>query len=757
MNFMDYLASLAPVGETLLVVKQKPTGDKYLDGTPRYVWPAMPPSQYSAGGAWYANTASFISQRMQTRLSASTANATHCLVMVLDDIGTKCKVPPLAPTWIMETSKDNFQYGYAFNEQPTIGDFSAAINAIAAAGFTDAGAINPVRNFRVPGSKNFKRGNFESVLAEFHPEREFTLPDICAALGVTPAAADTAQARAVNLMDNGDDDVLEWLDAHGLVLDAGNPQGWFSVRCPNSADHSDKNPSGRYAPLTRAYTCFHEHCGDWNSARFLDWVASQGGPKHAPGVRDTLLADVMSKALAKIKPSDMFSDNSDAVIADAEAREMTRVIASRWWERFAYVEDDDAYFDLVTRREMSRQTFNALYRHVDCRSIHTGRKIESSISFDEQREAHGSKTLNAITYSAGDDVLVSRDGGLLGNRWRNARPEHAPGDVTPWLEHCEQLIPDSIEREHCLDVMAHRVQFPEIKINHAVLHGGVEGCGKDTMWAPLLWAVCGPHMINRGIMDNDTVSSQWGYQLEAEILLINELREPDAAQRRAFANRLKPIIAAPPDYLPINRKGLHPYMMANRLLVLAFTNDPSPMSLASQDRRWFCIWSDTPRISPAKASKLWKWYATGGFQAVASWFYARQLMFDAKAAPPDTEFRLNLIEHGMSTAESMLVHMMRNRHGEFARGVIGAPFHDLCARASAHMPPGTKVPPAALFHALQEVGWRNLGRVASVEFTSKRHMYCAPELAGVSKSELRRNLEMPIKPSLSIVENRSQS
>jgi hypothetical protein len=198
---------------------------------------------------------------------------------------------------------------------------------------------------------------------------------------------------------------------------------------------------------------------------------------------------------------------------------------------------------------------------------------------------------------------VPRTGELFGNRWRDARPASSAGDIQPWLDHCAVLVPDAGEREHCYDVMAFRVQHPNQKINHAVLHGGLEGCGKDTMWAPMIWAVCGPQLLNRGIMDNDTVTSQWGYQLESEVLLINELREPDAAQRRAFANKLKPIIAAPPEYLPINRKGLHPYMMLNRIFVLAFSNDPSPISLSSQDRRWFCLWSGAPAYAARPGRK----------------------------------------------------------------------------------------------------------------------------------------------------------
>ena len=93
--------------------------------------------------------------------------------MMLDDIGTKSKEPPLAPTWVMETSEGSFQWGYAFSEQPSKGDFTAAITAIAEAGYTDPGATNAVRNCRIPGSVNLKRGrnNFEARLVEFHPPR----------------------------------------------------------------------------------------------------------------------------------------------------------------------------------------------------------------------------------------------------------------------------------------------------------------------------------------------------------------------------------------------------------------------------------------------------------------------------------------------------------------------------------------------------------------------------------------------------------
>ena len=209
--------------------------------------------------------------------------------------------------------------------------------------------------------------------------------------------------------------------------------------------------------------------------------------------------------------------------------------------------------------------------------------------------------------------------------------------------------------------------------------------------------------------------------------------------------------------LPINRKGLHPYDMVNRMFVLAFSNDPVPISIDSQDRRWFCVWSSAPRMNPEEAARLWAWYRSGGFEAIAGWLYARDVSaFNPSAAPAWSEFKANLVEHGMSMAESYLVDMMRERKGEFSKGVVGSPFHALCDRLAGSAPSGVKVPQAALLHALKESGWIDVGRVASGELPTKKHLYCAPDmLKTYSKSDLRRMVEEPIAPRMALVKQAS--
>ena len=157
-------------------------------------------------------------------------------------------------------------------------------------------------------------------------------------------------------------------------------------------------------------------------------------------------------------PGALFSKATEAgaQIAAAERRELGRIEQAAWYQRFAYVQADEGYFDLVDRREVTRSAFNALFRHIACHSVHAGangkaRRIEASIAFDENRQTNGARALVGVTYAAGDGVIVARDGDLYGNRWRDARPpvdRKLEADINPWLAHVEALVPEKREREH---------------------------------------------------------------------------------------------------------------------------------------------------------------------------------------------------------------------------------------------------------------------------------------------------------------------
>jgi len=216
---IDYLTKLAPAGETMLFVRQKLAQGTHSDGSPKYTWPAFAtPDKIKEGQSWYVNSGSFVIDRfVDGKPSAGAANCDHVALLLLDDVGTKSKVPPIEPTWKCETSPNNQQWVYVFNldDQPKKGEFCAAITAIAEAGYTDGGATNAVRNIRLPGSVNMKPGRdgFVTKLLEFHPERTFSLSEILTALEVTPKEA-SAPRTGIRVKDDGGDDVLR------VVVDA---------------------------------------------------------------------------------------------------------------------------------------------------------------------------------------------------------------------------------------------------------------------------------------------------------------------------------------------------------------------------------------------------------------------------------------------------------------------------------------------------------------------------------------------------------
>ena len=80
-------------------------------------------------------------------------------------------------------------------------------------------------------------------------------------------------------------------------------------------------------------------------------------------------------------------------------------------------------------------------------------------------------------------------------------------------------------------------------------------------------------------------------------------------------------------------------------------------------------------------------------------------------------------------------------------GVIASPFYALCDRLAGAAPTGAKIPQVALLHALREAGWIDCGRIHSHEFQTKKHIFCAPELAGKPRAVLRAMVESVPAPA----------
>ena len=232
----------------------------------------------------------------------------HCLV--LDDIGTKASSPPISPSWRLESSAGNFQYGYLIDPGSDWGRYETLVEYCHQQGWGDAGAGGSYRVMRVPGSANTKPGrdNFRSVIHEWSGD-VWSLDELAEDLGCDFSKVEVkdvslkSKAGGAATMD-GIDPMLDWLSAEGLVAhDAGGE--WVDVICPWADEHTSGLNTAGYSPLgrgagdwvqTRAFRCLHEHCLDRGLTDLVAWGADRDAPQ-VTGVDTSPWADVGIKQI----------------------------------------------------------------------------------------------------------------------------------------------------------------------------------------------------------------------------------------------------------------------------------------------------------------------------------------------------------------------------------------------------------------------------------------------------------------------------
>lgn len=211
-------------------------------------------------------------------------------------------------------------------------------------------------------------------------------------------------------------------------------------------------------------------------------------------------------------------------------------------------------------------------------------------------------------------------------------------DVRKWVEHVRRLFPDPTEHEHFFDWAAHTIQRPGEKINHGLVLSGKQGIGKDTALLPLR---VGVGVWNTAEIDPDTVEARFNPWVRSVLLIINEVRPHNEDHRASgFYNRLKPYLAAPPEYLPMELKHAQVTYTKNCLRAVLTTNDHLTMHIPIEDRRLFVMHSTLDRSWAPEGyfDSLWGWFRAGGLERCVAWLAARDLRaFRPEAEPPVTE------------------------------------------------------------------------------------------------------------------------
>ena len=121
-----------------------------------------------------------------------------------------------------------------------------------------------------------------------------------------------------------------------------------------------------------------------------------------------------------------------------------------------------------------------------------------------------------------DGGWIPRPGATCFNLYRPP-PAITRGDsakATEWLDHLHRVYPD--DATHILKFLAHRVQKPHEKINHALVLGGPQGVGKDTILEPVKRAVGAWNFIEASPQQ---MLGQFNGFVKSVILRISEARD----------------------------------------------------------------------------------------------------------------------------------------------------------------------------------------------------------------------------------------
>jgi Family of unknown function (DUF5906) len=235
-----------------------------------------------------------------------------------------------------------------------------------------------------------------------------------------------------------------------------------------------------------------------------------------------------------------------------------------------------------------------------------------------------------------DGGWIERPGCTVFNLYRAPSLKPRAGNIAPWLNLMRNVFPN--EADHIINWLAHRVQRPHEKVNHALVLGGKPGIGKDTILEPIKQAI-GPW--NFADVSPKQVLGRFNGFLKSVILRVNEARDLGEFDRYAFHDHMKAYIAAPPDVNHIDEKNIKEYYVFNLCGVIITSNHKTDgIYLPADDRRHMVAWSNL--TSDAFAAdywhKLYRWYGNGGQQHVAAYLAALDITgFDPKAPPPKTQ------------------------------------------------------------------------------------------------------------------------
>ena len=336
-------------------------------------------------------------------------------------------------------------------------------------------------------------------------------------------------------------------------------------------------------------------------------------------------------------------------------------VAADFYQNVIFVKEINQFYDWSSNIFFTAEAFQNSYADQDAEARKT--------ALQDGRV----KKVDRLDYAPKKQRIFLENGILYGNTWSDKTQSiGVSGDVDYWQDHFNVLGWGKYYK-HISQWMAFTLRHPDIKINHMLMLGSSEGCGKDFLLYPLVRAMGD----NGTVIEGEELTGGFNdYLLSTKYLHINETELGDRREAVSVSNRLKPLAAAPPDTLRVNQKGIKPIRVRNIVNVSMSTNSVLPVKLNGPSRRFLSLWSDfnpRDRHGCMKQEWLdywedrWKWMKSFGWQHVVNYLLTEVDLSDFNPAepPPVTEFLREIQEHSKPPMLQTLELFIKKRHGAF--------------------------------------------------------------------------------------------
>ena len=353
--------------------------------------------------------------------------------------------------------------------------------------------------------------------------------------------------------------------------------------------------------------------------------------------------------------------------------------------------------------QLDRERFNATYGGYDYLINTEGKTTRKAWeAFTESQSvsypwAHGPCFRPEIP--AGE--IVTDGGRRLVNVYVDAQGERLAGDVTPFLQHVERLLPNANDRETFLSYLAACVQRPGAKFQWCVVMQGAEGNGKTVFYHVLAYALGEryAHLPNAAEITNP-------FNAWIEQKLIIGIEEVHTQGRQEVADTLKPMITN--SRMEIHGKGQDQRTGDNRANFIMFSNHKDAVLKTENDRR-YCVFY-TAQQEPGDLERdgmdgnyfaaLYDWFRAGGYSHVAHYLASRAVTIDVMSRAPVTSSTAEAVRSSLGVAEQLIAEAIDLEEYGFRNDLI-------CTKAaSEHLKAnGKKLSPQKVAAALANLGY----------------------------------------------------